>query len=125
MVYPLLKILLVILCGTMAGGKDFVETERWARRIEASPLHTVAAKSNGITAIPALLERLELKGAMRIMTHGSVHRGGTTRLVVKPSAMRASSLSRRISNQWDSDDAPSRRSPHSRTVRRSPGLMLP
>jgi predicted transposase YbfD/YdcC len=143
-VYPLPEILLVILCGTMAGGEDFVEIERWARRkedflrsllpfergipshdtlndvmnalpatlfsacfsawvaglrdgdpdivaidgktsrrarrVEASPLHTVsawasrqrlvlgqeavAAKSNEITAIPALLERLELKGAL-------------------------------------------------------------
>lgn len=30
--YPLQEILLVILCGTMAGGEDFVEIERWGRR---------------------------------------------------------------------------------------------
>jgi len=31
-VYPLPEILLVILCGTLAGAEDFVEIERWARR---------------------------------------------------------------------------------------------
>ena len=31
-VYPLPEILLVILCGTMAGAEDFVEIERWANR---------------------------------------------------------------------------------------------
>jgi predicted transposase YbfD/YdcC len=31
-VYPLPEVLLVVLCGTMAGAEDFVEIERWARR---------------------------------------------------------------------------------------------
>ena len=31
-VYPLREILLVVLCGTMAGAEDFVEIERWANR---------------------------------------------------------------------------------------------
>ena len=31
-VYPLSEILLVILCGTLAGAEDFVEIERWGRR---------------------------------------------------------------------------------------------
>lgn len=31
-VYPLPEILLIVLCGTMAGAEDFVEIERWARR---------------------------------------------------------------------------------------------
>jgi hypothetical protein len=30
--YPLREILLVVLCATMAGAEDFVETERWGRR---------------------------------------------------------------------------------------------
>lgn len=143
-VYPLPEILLVILCGVMAGADDFVEIERWARRKldflrrlrpfargvpshdtlndvmnalpaalfsdcfaawvedlrsrapdivaidgktsrrahggDAPPLHLVSAwaarqrlvlgqeavdgKSNEITAIPKLLERLELTGAL-------------------------------------------------------------
>jgi predicted transposase YbfD/YdcC len=145
-VYPLPEILLIVLCGTMAGAEDFVEIERWANRklgflrrllpftkgipshdtlndvINAlpaaafsdcfvswvaslrdadadivavdgktsrrahnrsrgrNPLHLVSAwasrqrlvlgqqaceeKSNEITAIPALLERLELTGAL-------------------------------------------------------------
>ena len=145
-VYPLPEILLIVLCGTMAGAEDFVEIERWANRklgflrrllpfangipshdtlndvinalpAEAfsdcfvswvaclrdadpdiiaidgktsrrahnkskgqNPLHLVSAwasrqrlvlgqqaceeKSNEITAIPALLDRLELTGAL-------------------------------------------------------------
>lgn len=145
-VYLLPEILLIVLCGTMAGGEDFVEIERWANRKLAflrrllpfengipshdtlndvmnalpaaafsdcfvswvaslrdddpdivaidgktsrrahnrskgqNPLHLVSAwasrqrlvlgqqacaeKSNEITAIPALLERLELAGAL-------------------------------------------------------------
>jgi len=143
-VYPLPEILLIVLCGTMAGADDFAEIERWARRklgflrrmlpfargipshdtlndvmnalparlfaeaftswVEAlreiepdivaidgktsrrakagggHPLHlvsawasrqrlvlgqeAVAAKGNEITAIPLLLERLELTGAL-------------------------------------------------------------
>ena len=144
--YPLAEILLIVLCGTMAGAEDFVEIERWANKkldflrrllpfakgipshdtlndvINAlpaemfsacfvswvaslrdddpeivaidgktsrrahnrgkgqNPLHLVSAwasrqrlvlgqqacaeKSNEITAIPALLERLELTGAL-------------------------------------------------------------
>ena len=31
-VYPLREVLLVVLCGTMAGAEDFVEIERWANR---------------------------------------------------------------------------------------------
>lgn len=31
-VYPLPEVLLIVLCGTMAGAEDFVEIERWARR---------------------------------------------------------------------------------------------
>lgn len=142
--YPLPEILLVILCGTLAGGQNFVEITQWAghkldflrrllpfrrgipshdtlndvmnaldartfsecftawvdslrraepdivaidgktsrraRRGQAHPLHLVsawasrqrlvigqeatAAKSNEITAIPLLLERLELTGAL-------------------------------------------------------------
>ncbi len=142
--YPLQEILLVVLCGTMAGAEDFVEIERWGRRklaflrrllpfargvpshdtlndvmnalpatlfsdcfvawVEglradapeivatdgktsrrahgrgATPLHLVSAwasrqrlvlgqeavagKGNEITAIPLLLERLELTGAL-------------------------------------------------------------
>jgi len=31
-VYPLSEVLLVVLCGTMAGAEDFAEIERWARR---------------------------------------------------------------------------------------------
>lgn len=70
--------------GLRDGDPDIVaingKTSRRARRAEESPLHTVsawasrqrlvlgqeavAAKSNEITAIPALLERLELKGAL-------------------------------------------------------------
>ena len=30
--YPLPEVLLIVLCGVMAGGDDFVEIERWARR---------------------------------------------------------------------------------------------
>ncbi len=30
--YPLPEILLVVLCGVMAGADDFVEIERWGRR---------------------------------------------------------------------------------------------
>jgi predicted transposase YbfD/YdcC len=143
-VYPLTEILLLVLCGTIAGAETFVEIERWgagklgflrrflpfahgipahdtlndvmntlpassfaecftawasslretepdliaidgktsrrARRGEAHPLHLVSAwasrqrlvlgqeavteKSNEITAIPLLLERLELTGAL-------------------------------------------------------------
>lgn len=143
-VYPLPEILLIVLCGTMAGAEDFCEIERWARQkldflrrllpfekgvpshdalndvmnalpaslfsecftnwVEAlrekepdvvaidgktsrrahgrggSPLHLVSAwasrqrlvlgqeavdkKSNEIVAIPLLLERLELTGAL-------------------------------------------------------------
>lgn len=143
-VYPLPEILLLVLCGTMAGAETFVEIERWgkgkleflrrlrpfargipahdtlndvmnalpasvfaecftawvdslreaepdliaidgkisrrAKRGEAHPLHLVSAwasrqrlvlgqeavaeKSNEITAIPLLLERLELTGAL-------------------------------------------------------------
>ena len=143
-VYPLPEILLIVLCGTMAGAEDFSEIERWAvrkidflrrllpfergvpshdtlndvmnalppalfaecftawveglrdddsdivaidgktsrraRRGDAHPLHVVsawaarqrlvlgqeavAAKSNEIVAIPLLLERLELTGAL-------------------------------------------------------------
>lgn len=143
-VYPLSEILLIILCGTMAGAEDFCEIERWANRKidflrrlapfkrgvpshdalndimnalptrlfsdcfinwveslrdnqpdiiaidgktsrrahgkDGAPLHLVSAwasrqrlvlgqeatdrKSNEITAIPALLERLELAGAL-------------------------------------------------------------
>jgi predicted transposase YbfD/YdcC len=145
-VYPLPEILLIVLCGTLAGAEDFVEIERWANRKLAflrrllpfakgipshdtlndvinalpaaafsdcfvswvaclrdadpdivaidgktsrrthnrskgqNPLHLVSAwasrqrlvlgqqacaeKSNEITAIPALLERLELTGAL-------------------------------------------------------------
>lgn len=143
-VYPLPEVLLVVLCGTMAGAEDFVEIERWAnkkldflrrllpftrgvpshdtlndvlnalpaplfaecftawvgglrerepdivaidgktsrqaRRGEGHPLHLVSAwacrqrlvlgqeavagKGNEITAIPLLLERLELTGAL-------------------------------------------------------------
>jgi predicted transposase YbfD/YdcC len=145
-VYPLPEILLIVLCGTLAGAEDFVEIERWANRkldflrrllpfekgipshdtlndvVNAlpaaafsdcfvswvaglrdgdadivaidgktsrrahnrgkgqNPLHLVSAwasrqrlvlgqqacaeKSNEITAIPALLERLELNGAL-------------------------------------------------------------
>jgi predicted transposase YbfD/YdcC len=143
-VYPLSEILLIVLCGTMAGAEDFAEIERWATRklavlrrlaplargvpshdtlndvmnalparlfsecfvawVEAlrtgapdivaidgktsrrahardgAPLHLVSAwasrqrlvlgqeavagKSNEITAIPLLLERLELTGAL-------------------------------------------------------------
>jgi predicted transposase YbfD/YdcC len=142
--YPLPEILLIVLCGTIAGAENFVEVERWAkrkllflrrllplrrgvpshdtlndvmnalpaatfsecftawveslresepdivaidgktsrraRRGAAHPLHlvsawatrqrlvlgqeAVAAKSNEITAIPMLLERLELTGAL-------------------------------------------------------------
>lgn len=32
MVYPLPEILLIVLCGTMAGAEDFVEVARWANR---------------------------------------------------------------------------------------------
>jgi predicted transposase YbfD/YdcC len=143
-VYPLPEILLIVLCGTMAGAEDFVEIRRWAgrkidflrrllpfergvpshdtlndvmnalptglfaecftawveslrrddpevvaidgktsrraRRGDAPPLHLVSAwagrqrlvlgqeavggKGNEITAIPRLLERLELAGAL-------------------------------------------------------------
>lgn len=143
-VYPLPEVLLVVLCGTLAGAEDFAEIERWARRKidflrrllpfargipshdtlndvmnalpaalfsacfsawvaalaeaepdivaidgktsrrarrgEAHPLHLVSAwasrqrlvlgqqavdgKGNEITAIPLLLERLELTGAL-------------------------------------------------------------
>lgn len=143
-VYPLPEVLLIVLCGTMAGAEDFVEIERWARRKleflrrmlpfargipshdtlndvmnalpaalfaeifttwveglretepdivaidgktsrrarrgDGQPLHlvsawasrqrlvlgqeAVAAKGNEITAIPLLLERLELAGAL-------------------------------------------------------------
>jgi hypothetical protein len=31
-VYPLPEILLVVLCGTLAGAEDFVEIQRWADR---------------------------------------------------------------------------------------------
>src|SRR5271163_1654192 len=31
-VYPLSEILLIVLCGTMAGAEDFADIERWARR---------------------------------------------------------------------------------------------
>jgi predicted transposase YbfD/YdcC len=31
-IYPLPEILLIVLCGTMAGAEDFCEIERWARR---------------------------------------------------------------------------------------------
>ena len=31
-VYPLPEILLIVLCGTMAGAEDFVEIERWAEQ---------------------------------------------------------------------------------------------
>jgi DDE_Tnp_1-associated len=31
-IYPLPEVLLIVLCGTMAGAEDFVEIERWARR---------------------------------------------------------------------------------------------
>jgi hypothetical protein len=31
-VYPLPEILLIVLCGTMAGADDFADTERWAKR---------------------------------------------------------------------------------------------
>lgn len=31
-VYPLREILLIVLCGTMAGAEDFCEVERWAKR---------------------------------------------------------------------------------------------
>jgi len=30
--YPLPEILLVVLCGTMAGAEDFADIERWAKR---------------------------------------------------------------------------------------------
>lgn len=30
--YPLAEVLLVVLCGTMAGAENFVEIERWANR---------------------------------------------------------------------------------------------
>lgn len=30
--YPLPEVLLIVLCGVMAGADDFVEIERWARR---------------------------------------------------------------------------------------------
>lgn len=30
-VYPLSKILLIVLCGTMAGADDFADIERWVR----------------------------------------------------------------------------------------------
>ena len=33
-VYPLQEILLVVLCGMIAGADNFVEIERWARRKE-------------------------------------------------------------------------------------------
>jgi predicted transposase YbfD/YdcC len=54
--------------GLRDGGADIVaidgKTSRRARNGDESPLHTVASKSNEITAIPILLERLELKGAL-------------------------------------------------------------
>ena len=31
-IYPLPEILLIVLCGTMAGAEDFCEIERWARQ---------------------------------------------------------------------------------------------
>lgn len=31
-VYPLPEVLLIVLCGTMAGAEDFVEIRRWAER---------------------------------------------------------------------------------------------
>ena len=31
-VYPLPEVLLIVLCGTMAGAEDFAEIERWANR---------------------------------------------------------------------------------------------
>ncbi len=30
--YPLPEVLLIVLCGVMAGADDFVEIERWAQR---------------------------------------------------------------------------------------------
>ena len=30
-VYPLQEVLLIVLCGTMAGAEDFADIERWAR----------------------------------------------------------------------------------------------
>ena len=36
-VYPLPEILLIVLCGTLAGAEDFVEIERWAAKIARFP----------------------------------------------------------------------------------------
>ncbi len=85
-VYPLPEVLLCVLCATMAGADDFVAIDgKTSRRAHSrsqgkNPLHLVSAwasrqrlvlgqqaceeKPNEITAIPALLERLELAGAL-------------------------------------------------------------
>ena len=34
--YPLPEILLLVLCGTLAGAEDFVEIARWGRLVKAS-----------------------------------------------------------------------------------------
>ena len=60
-VYPLPEILLVVLCATLSGMEDFVEIRLWGEQLgqEATDI-----KSNEITAISLLLERLELRGAL-------------------------------------------------------------
>lgn len=45
--YPLAEILLVILCGTMAGAEDFVEIERWANK-KLAFLRRLQPFANGI-----------------------------------------------------------------------------
>jgi len=84
-VYPLSEILLIVLCGTMAGAEDFADIERWAihklaflRRflpfVRGVPSHdtlndvmnALPAKlfSECFVAIPLLLARFELEGAL-------------------------------------------------------------
>ncbi len=45
--YPLPEILLIVLCGVLAGGDDFVEIERWAKR-KLDFLRRLLAFNNGI-----------------------------------------------------------------------------
>lgn len=46
-VYPLPEILLIVLCGTMAGAEDFVEIERWAKQ-KLDFLRRLLSFANGI-----------------------------------------------------------------------------
>lgn len=42
-VYPLREVLLIVLCGTMAGAEDFAQIERWASRMAASRCAGIAS----------------------------------------------------------------------------------